>query len=166
MRTRHVRASRADADGLWRAATGVRLRDCRVLGRLVSRRLGIGDESLTFAGLFGTAPFVLLEQGPTWALSGLCGRIWSVRGELGRLERPDAFHDWREPGTVRVLFAHWAAPSRAGAELHSEVRVAPGDRRAALRLAALEPFIGGFQSLIGREALALAARRADAAAGG
>jgi len=162
VRTRHVREARAGAQELWRAAMGVALCDCRLLGRLVSRRLGIDDPAMTFAGLFAAAPFVLLEQGPTWTLSGLCGRIWTVRGELGRLDGPDAFRDWDEPGTVRVLFAHWAEPLRSGAALHSEVRVSPVDRRAGLRLAALEPFIAGFQSLIGREALALAVRRADA----
>jgi hypothetical protein len=45
--------------------------------------------------------------------------------------------------------------------LHSEVRVAPVDRRAALYLRALEPFIAAFQGLIGLESLSLAVRRAD-----
>jgi hypothetical protein len=162
VRTRHSREARAGVEGLWREAMGVALGDCRLLGRVVSRRLGIEDPSMTFAELFGAAPFVLLEQGPGWTLSGLCGRIWSVRGELGRVDGPDAFHGWDEAGTVRVLFAHWAAPRASGATLHSEVRVSPVDRRAALRLTALEPFIAAFQSLIGREALALAVRRAEA----
>jgi len=162
VRTRHAREARAGVEELWRAAMEVRLRDCRLLGRLVSRRLGVADSSTSFAGLFSAAPFVLLEQGSTWTLSGLCGRIWTVRGELGRLAGPDAFREWDEAGTVRVLFAHWAQPLPRGAMLHSEVRVSPVDRRAALRLAALEPFIAGVQSLIGREALALAVRRADA----
>lgn len=165
VRTRHARRARAGVEELWRAAMETRLRDCRLLGRLVSRRLGVGDPTTTFAGLFGAAPFVLLEEGPSWALSGLCGRIWTVRGELGRLDGADAFRDWDEAGTVRVLFAHWAEPLARGASLHSEVRVTPVDRRAALRLAALEPFVAAFQSLIGREALALAVRRADAALG-
>ena len=51
--------------------------------------------------------------------------------------------------------------SDAGAALHSEVRVAPVDRRAAVYLRALEPFIAAFQGLIGLETLSLAVRRAE-----
>ena len=43
---------------------GVRLRDCRLLGRMVRARLGVRDASLTFDALFRAAPFVLLEDGP------------------------------------------------------------------------------------------------------
>ncbi len=116
---------------------------------------------MTFDTLFRTPPFVLLDEGPTWLLSGLCGRIWTIRGELARLSGPQAFLDWQEPATVRVLFAHWAEPLDDGAMLHSEVRVAPVDRRAAFYLRALEPFIAAFQGLIGLESLSLAVRRAD-----
>ena len=63
---------------------------------------------------------------------------------------------------MRVLFAHWVEAAPAGAAIHSEVRVAPVDRRAAIYLRALEPFISAFQSLIGLESLALAVRRAEA----
>jgi len=161
-RTSHRRSSRADARALWSAATSVRLRDCRLLGRLVRARVGIGDGELTFDALFRTPPFVLLEHGPTWTLSGVCGRIWSPRAELGRLAGPQAFTAWDEPGTARVLFAHWVEPLRGGAALCSEVRVGAVDRRAALLVRTLEPLIVAFQSLIGVEALALAVRRAEA----
>jgi hypothetical protein len=116
---------------------------------------------MTFDALFRAPPFLPLDEGPTWVLSGLCGRIWTVRGELGRLDRPQSFLDWREPGTVRVLFAHWAQPLEHGAELRSEVRIAPVDRRAAVYLRALEPFIAAFQGLVGLETLSLAVRRAE-----
>ena len=66
------------------------------------------------------------------------------------------------PGTARVLFAHWAqAAPGGGSTLHSEVRVGAVDRRALLYMRALEPFIAAFQGLVGREALALAVRRAE-----
>ena len=116
---------------------------------------------MTFASMFRAPPFVALAGGPTWALSGLCGRIWMVRGEFPALAGPEEFLQWREPGTARVLFAHWVEPLAGGSALHSEVRVAPVDRRAARYLRALEPFIGAFQGLIGRETLALAVRRAQ-----
>ena len=116
---------------------------------------------MTFNALFRAPPFVALENGSTWALSGLCGRIWTARGDFAQLASPRAFEEWREPGTARVLFAHWVEPLGAGAVLHSEVRAASVDRRAALYLHALEPFIATFQGLIGLEPLALAVRRAE-----
>jgi hypothetical protein len=161
VRTSHKRASRATPQALWRAADAVALSDCRLLGRLVALKIAGVAPATTFAAMFRTPPFVLLEEGETFAISGLCGRIWAVRGELGRLQTPADFRDWCEPGTARVLFAHWAqgAPG-GGAMLHSEVRVAAVDRRALLYMRALEPFIAAFQGLVGREALALAVRRA------
>ena len=161
VRTAHRRESRAGVEALWRAAATVRLRDCRLLGRLVGVRVAASDPAMTFEALFRSPPFVALEEGPTWSLSGLCGRIWTVRGELGQLSGPQAFLDWAEPGTVRVLFAHWAEPFGGGAALHSEVRVAPVDRRAGFYLRALEPFIAAFQGLVGLETLPLAVRRAE-----
>jgi hypothetical protein len=161
VRTAHRRESRAGLQALWLAAASVRLRDCRLLGRLVGVRVSGSDPEMTFDALFRAPPFLLLEEGPTWMLSGLCGRIWTIRGDLGRLADPQAFLDWAEPATVRVLFAVWAEPSGDAAVLHSEVRVAPVDRRAAFYLRALEPFIAAFQGLIGLESLSLAVRRAE-----
>ena len=161
VRTKHRRESGAAVEELWRAAATVTLGDCRLLGRLVGVRVPASRPDMTFDALFRAPPFVALEQGPTWALSGLCGRIWTVRGELGRLSGPAAFLDWREPGTVRVLFAHWAEVAGRGSAIHSEVRVAAVDRRAAVYLRALEPFIAAFQGLVGLETLSLAVRRAE-----
>ena len=107
LRTSHRRVAAVDAETLWRAALAIKLRDCRLLGPLVRLRLGLPDTELTFAELFRGPPLVVLDGGPTWALSGLCGRIWSARGVLGDVGDPQAFRDWSQPGTVRVLFAHW-----------------------------------------------------------
>ena len=161
VRTAHRRESRASPEALWQAASSVQLRDCRLLGRLVAVRIAGSDPAMTFAAMFRAPPFVALAGGPTWALSGLCGRIWMVRGEFPALAGPEEFVQWREPGTARVLFANWVEPLAGGSALHSEVRVAPIDRRAARYLRALEPFIGAFQGLIGRETLSLAVRRAE-----
>jgi hypothetical protein len=161
VRTSHRRESHAGVDALWRAAATVRLRDCRLLGRLVGVRVPGSDPAMTFDALFRTPPFMPLEEGPTWVLSGLCGRIWTVRGELAQLSGPQAFLDWEEPSTVRVMFAHWVEAAGAGASLHSEVRIAAVDRRAAFYLRALEPLIAAFQGLIGVESLSLAVRRAE-----
>ena len=99
-------------------------------------------------------------------LSGLCGRIWTLARDYPRLDGPEDFAGWSEPGTVRVAFAHWVDDLGDGrAELVSEARVEPVDRRAAMRLRALWAVIGRFERLVGAEPLALAARRAELQAG-
>jgi hypothetical protein len=161
VRTRYRREAAVSAEELWAAARTVRLRECRVLGRLIRARIPGLKASLTFAELFRSPPFNLLEEGPTFTLSGLCGRIWTVRRDFAQLDRPEEFVDWRVPGTVRVLFADWAEPvGGGGAALVSEVRIAPVDRRAGLYLRGLQPFISSFQGLVGSEPLNLAVARA------
>ena len=105
LRTRHRRESPANEQVLWESAATVRLRDCRVLGRLIRLRIPGLDASLTFPEMFRSAPFNLLEEGPTHMLSGLCGRIWTARGDFEQLAQPDDFRSWDRAGTVRVLFA-------------------------------------------------------------
>src|SRR4051812_37674016 len=115
---------------------------------------------MTFEELFRGDPFNLLEDGPTYALSGLCGRIWTVHGDFATLSSPDEFLTWREPGTVRVLFANWAEATDDGPALVSEVRVAAVDRKAALEVRALEPFIAASQGVVAAEPLSIAVHRA------
>jgi hypothetical protein len=165
LRTRHRRTSNAAAEELWAAAGTVRLRDCRILGRLIRARIPGLQSGDTFDALFRNDPFNLLEEGPTHVLSGLCGRIWTVRGDFAVLSRPSEFLAWNVPGTVRVLFAQWTEPTADGSALVSEVRIGAVDRRAALYLRALEPFIGAFQGLVGVEPLTIAVRRAGRRAG-
>jgi hypothetical protein len=160
VRTRYQRESPATEDALWAAAETVRLRDCRVLGRLIRARIPGLPGSLSFDELFRGEPFNLLEEGPAYRLSGLCGRIWTVRRDFAQLERPEDFLTWDVPGTVRVLFANWAEPSARGAALVSEVRVDAVDRRAGLYVRALGPFISAFQGLVGTEPLSIAVQRA------
>jgi hypothetical protein len=138
----------------------MRLGDTRSLGRVVRWRIPGVDGRLTFRELLADYPFCVLEQGEQWSLSGLCGRIWTLQRDYPRLDGPDAFREWSEPGTVRVLLANWVEPDGDGSVIVSEARVAPVDRRAALRLRSLWVVIGVFERLIGGEALALAAERA------
>ena len=164
VRTHHRRRSAAAPERLWAAAEGVRLSDTRTLGRLVRWRIPGTDPEQTFRGLLLEYPFVLLEEGDDWSLSGLCGRIWTLHRDYPRLDGPEAFRAWREPGTVRVLFAHWVEPDRTrGSALVSEARVAPVDGAAEVRLRSLWLIIGVFERLIGAEPLALAAARAERA---
>jgi hypothetical protein len=146
---------------LWASAAAIRLDECRILGPLVRARIPGLDPSLTFGELFSSDPFNVLEVGPTYTLSGLCGRIWTVRGDFARLAHPTEFLTWNVPRTVRVLFANWAEQAGDGAALVSEVRIAAVDRRAALYVRALAPFISAFQGLIATEPLRLAVQGAS-----
>jgi hypothetical protein len=163
LRTNHRRESRTNEAELWASAATVRLRDCRILGRLVRARIPGLRANLTFAELFRSDPFNVLDQGRTYAVSGLCGRIWTIRRDFAVLSQPADFRTWAEPGTVRVLFANWAEPTETGSALVSEVRIAAVDRRAGLRLRRLRPFIVAFQGLVATEPLTIASQRAERA---
>jgi hypothetical protein len=160
VRIHHRRRAAAEEDALWEAASSVRLRETRRLGRLVRWRIPGLDPAMTYHDLFRGYPFTVLEESDRFLVSGLVGRIWTLARDYPRLDGPDAFAQWSQPGTVRVLFAHWVEPDGDGAELVSEARVDPVDRVAALRLRALWSVVGPFQRLVGAEPLALAARRA------
>src|SRR2546423_12829756 len=166
VRTHHARASRAPADALWRAAQEVRLADTRLLGRVVRWRLPGTPRDATFAEVFRRYPFTVLDDGEHHLLSGLAGRIWTLARDYPRLAGPDEFAAWSEPGTVRVLFAHWIEDAGDGrSRLVSEARVQPVDHRATRRLHAIWALVGGFERLIGAEPLPVAVRRAERACG-
>jgi len=163
LRTSHRREGEAREGALWASAATVHLRDCRILGRLIRARIPGRHGDLTFDELFHGDPFNVLEEGALYTLSALCGRIWTVRGDFARLSHPEEFLAWQVPGTVRVLFANWAEPTKNGAALVSEVRIAAVDRRAAAYVRALQPFISAFQGLIATEPLRIAVQRAGPA---
>ena len=160
VRSFHRRVVETDPQTLWDAAKTVQLDDTRTLGRLVRWRIPDTPPDITFHDLFKTYPFTLLDEGPTWSLSGLAGKIWTLQRDYPRLAGPQEYEEWDRPGTVRVLFAHWTRPIEGGAELVSDCRVEPVDRRAALRLKALWALISQFERLIGAEPLNVAASRA------
>jgi hypothetical protein len=162
--TRHRREAAATPDGLWAAARRVRLGDTRTIGRLVRWRIpGVSAEQ-SFMRLLAEEPFAVLDEGPHYSISGLCGPIWTLARDYGEIAGPEEFLAWRKPRTVRVLFAHWvtAGPDRNTSTLHSEARVGPTDAIATMRLRALWLALGPFERLIGAEALALAAAQAEA----
>lgn len=164
--TRHSRDAAVAPDRLWDAARGVRLDQTRTIGRLVRWRIPGVPADQSFMGLLAEEPFAVLEEGESHSISGLCGRIWTLTRDYGAIAGPDDFLAWDEPHTVRVLFGHWVSPARRAGEstLHSEARVAPVDRIAALRLRALWLAVGPFERLIGAEALTLAVARAESRA--
>jgi hypothetical protein len=162
VRTRHRRLARVPADRLWQAAETVQVCDAPTLGRVVRWRIPGTARNLPFRELFRRYPFAVLAENEHSLVSGLCGRVWTLRRDYARIGGADDFLAWDEPGTVRVMFAHWVDEDGDGrSTLFSESRVAPVDRRARLRFRALWTALGGFERLIGGEALRVAVKRAE-----
>jgi hypothetical protein len=163
VRTHRRRTAAAAPDVLWRVAQEIRLADTHTLGRLVRWRIPGTPAARTYHALFRSYPFTILEEGERHLVSGLCGRIWTLQRDYPALADPEEFVTWSQPGTVRVLFAHWVTGRGDGsAEVVSEARVAPVDRSSARRLRALWAVIGRFEPLVAAEPLSLAVRRAAA----
>jgi hypothetical protein len=161
IRTRHRRSARAGPDELWRAAEAIRVCDAPRLGRVLRWRIPGTPHELPYRDVFRRYPFALLAEGERWSISGLCGRVWSLRRDYPQLTGGEEFRDWEEPGTVRVLFAHWVRPDGPGSEIVSESRVGPVDRAGRWRMRALWSTVGHFERLIGPEALSAAVRQAE-----
>ena len=164
VRTHHRRSTSASADEVWDAASALRLSDTRRLGRLVRWRLPDTPSDCTFRELLSRYPFTLLDEGHHYSISGMCGRIWTLRTDYPRLNGAADFAAWDEPCTVRLLFATWTQERADGrVELCDEARVQPVDRAAAVRLRLLWATVGRFEGLIGSEAIS---RALDAARSG
>lgn len=163
VRVAHRRESTAEADALWEAACEVGLNDAPVLGRLVRWRIPGLPPDLSFDGLFRHDPFlVLIGDHDRGLLSGLVGRIWTLRRDYPKLSSPEEFREWSSRGTARVLFANWTESLPAGgAVLRSEIRVHAIGAQARLGLTTLRPVIRAFQQLIASDGIEEAVRRAE-----
>src|SRR5947209_4135400 len=107
LRVCHRRESTADPQILWRAAQDIKLSETRMLGRLVRWRIPGVPADASFEELFRNPPFAVLESGESALVSGLVGRIWTLRRDYPPLSDPDEFREWSQRGTARVVFAHW-----------------------------------------------------------
>ena len=146
-------------DALWQTANTLKLSETRALGRLIRWRIPGLPARLTYGELFRAYPFVVVDEGERHLVAGLCGRIWTLARDYPRLDGPEEFAAWDEPGTVRVVFGHWVEEADGGSALVSEARVKPVDGTAGLRLRALWKLIGPFERLVGAEAIARATER-------
>jgi hypothetical protein len=161
VRIRHRRVTAVAPEVLWAAARCVNLRDARRLGRLIRWRIPGLAADLRFDEMFRSPPFNLLHEDETSMVSGLVGRIWTLRRDYPRLRDPDEFREWSARGTVRVLFANWVEPEpEEGAALVSETRVSAVDRWGRLGLGAVRPLIARSHGLIATDGIDAAVRAA------
>ena len=162
LRVAHRRESSVSADELWRAARQVRLSDTAVLGRLVRWRIpGLG-RNVGFDDLFRQPPFMVLEEDERVLVSGLVGRIWTLRRDYPQLDSPQEFQEWSQSGTARVVIANWVEDRHAGGSaLAAEARVQPVGAQGRLGVAAVRPVVRGFQHLVGSDGINAAVRLAE-----
>lgn len=161
IQVRHSRRSSADPEALWEAARSVRVRETALLGRLVQWRIPGTAAEVSFDELFRKPPFCVLEEGELALVSGIVGRIWTLRRDYPKLAGPDEFRSFDTPGTARVTFAMWAAAAEPGGRLSVEVRVAPVGVQGRFGIGAIRPLVAGFNNLIASDGLGAAVRRAE-----
>jgi hypothetical protein len=162
VRVVHRRESSVSVDELWAAARAVQLSDTTVLGRLVRWRIPGLAGDLGYDDLFRQPPFTVLEEGEHALVSGLVGRIWTLRRDYPQLGSPQEFADWSKGGTARVVIASWAAERPGGGSvLAAEARVEPVGAQGRLGVAAVRPVVRAFQNLVGSEGINAAVRRAE-----
>jgi hypothetical protein len=163
VRVTHCGQSSATAEELWDAARELRLSEARLLGRLVRWRIPGTPATTTVEGLFRNKPFAVLEEGEHALVSGLVGRIWTLRRDYPAINDPEEFREWSTAGTAKVLFAHWVESAGEGrTSLCSEARVQAFGVQGRIGLTSVRPLIRSFQHLIATDAIAPAVRRAGA----
>jgi hypothetical protein len=164
IRVAHRRESSAPPDRLWDAARNVRLSDTRLLGRLVRWRIPDLPSDLAFDELFRSPPFLVLAEEPDRVLvSGLVGRIWTLRRDYPQLDSPQEFEDWSTAGTARVVFANWIDTNSADRRcaICAEARVEPIGVQGRVGVAAVRGLVSAFGYLLGSDGIEIAARRAE-----
>ena len=112
---------------------------------------------------FWTVAVLALVEDDRCLVSGLVGRIWTLRRDYPELHSPQEFRDWSKRGTARVVFANWVEATAHGSTLRSETRVEAFGVQGRIGLAGVRPLIRAFQQLIWSDAMAAAVRRAEQA---
>jgi hypothetical protein len=158
----HRRESSASPEELWDAARSVRIRDTALLGRLIRWRIPGTPPDQRFDELFRSPPFLVLEEHDELLMSGLVGRIWTLRRDYPKLDDPEQFRDWSTRGTARVVFANWVERNADDqSALCSEARVEPIGAQGRLGLAAVRPLIRRFHGLVGSHGIEAAVKLAE-----
>ena len=95
-------------------------------------------------------------------ISGLVGRIWTLRRDYPLLEDPAEFRSWHKKGTARVVLANWIESGDSGrAALVTEARVEAIGSQGRLGVAAVRPLVRTFHHLLGSDGLEAAIRQAE-----
>ena len=130
------------------------------LGRLVRWRIPGVPAEMSFDQVFRSQPFIVLDDGDGQSLvSGLVGRIWTLRRDYPKLREPDEYRSWEVSGTAKVLFANWVEPLPADrSALCMEARVRGIGAKGRVGVAAVRPLVSRFQQLIGTEGIQAAVR--------
>jgi hypothetical protein len=162
VRVSHRRASSSPPHDLWQAARATTLSQVGVLGRLIRWRIPGLPSDTTFDGLFRHEPFSVLDEADHALVSGLVGRIWTLRRDYPVLVGPEEFRGWSRAGTAKVVFANWVELGESGGSLlRSETRVKAFGAQGRIGLASVRPLIRGFQQLVSTDAMAAAIRVAE-----
>ena len=163
MRVAYRRETDATPERLWEASREVKLTDTRRLGRIIRWRIPGLPPDISFDEMFRSPPFITLAEDEGHALiSGLVGRIWTLRRDYPRLDDPEEFRTWSTSGTARVVFANWIEDAGNGrAALRSEVRVEAIGTQGRVGVAAVRPLVSAFGNLVGSDGIAAAVRLAE-----
>ena len=163
IRVAHRRESDATPQQLWEASRELKLGDTRRLGRIIRWRIPDLAPDISFDEMFRAPPFIVLSDDEELTLlSGLVGRIWTLRRDYPRLGDPEEFRDWSTGGTAKVLFANWVEQTPSGrAALRSEVRVEAIGAQGRIGVAAVRPLVGAFGNLVGSDGIEAAVRAAE-----
>src|SRR5579875_3275475 len=114
LRVAHRMSSPASPAELWRSARALTLSQSPVLGRLVQWRIPGTARELTFDALLREPPFLVLAEDERWLLSGLVGRIWTLRRDYPALPDPASFRGFAQRGSARVAIGVWAEDDPRG----------------------------------------------------
>ncbi len=163
IRVSHRRRSAVAPDRLWEAAQSVTLRETSVLGRLIRWRIPGLSADISFEELFRNPPFLVLHETERLLVSGLVGRIWTLRRDYPQPASEEEYRGFSQRGTARVVFAHWvqADPDGETATLASEARVEAIGTQGRVGVAAVRPLVRAFHPLIATDGIEAAVRRAE-----
>ena len=118
---------------------------------------------MSFDQVFRSPPFIVLDDGDGPSLvSGLVGRIWTLRRDYPKLREPNEYRSWEVSGTAKVLFANWVEPLSADrSALCMEARVRGIGAKGRVGVAAVRPLVSRFQQLVATEGIQAAVRLAE-----
>ena len=102
---------------------------------------------------FGVHSFTPLSGDAVETVSGLVGRFWRLDGGLAAIADAEAFDDFAEPRTPKLVIGFRAVAQGAGTRLTTETRVFCPDRYSLARFAPYWALIRLPSGLIRRRAL-------------